>query len=208
MGKFLIYLIFLYSNAYDQYIGANINIIKESKEIYFSGKRPFSANENKEKRPEASENFDVRYYRCQWKTDPAVRYIEGMVSSFFVITSDASFIVYDLSDSLKVDSVKERNNFLSFSHHDNRLKINFNNPVSKGTFDSVTVFYQGVPPNTGFGSFINSTHDNIPVMCTLSEPYGSRDWWPCKNGLDDKADSIDVYITTPAQYTAVSNCLR
>jgi WhiB family redox-sensing transcriptional regulator len=22
------------------------------------------------------------------------------------------------------------------------------------------------------------------------EPYGSREWWPCKNGLDDKAKEI------------------
>ena len=44
-------------------------------------------------------------------------------------------------------------------------------------------------------------------MWSLSEPYGSRDWWPCKNGLDDKADSIDIIITTPSQYKAASNGL-
>ena len=44
-------------------------------------------------------------------------------------------------------------------------------------------------------------------MWTLSEPYGARDWWPCKNGLDDKADSIDVFITHPSAYTAASNGL-
>ena len=42
-------------------------------------------------------------------------------------------------------------------------------------------------------------------MWSLSEPYGSRDWWPCKNGLDDKADSIDVFITNPIAYKAASN---
>jgi aminopeptidase N len=44
-------------------------------------------------------------------------------------------------------------------------------------------------------------------MWTLSEPYGARDWWPCKNGLDDKADSIDVFITHPGTYRAASNGL-
>ncbi len=33
------------------------------------------------------------------------------------------------------------------------------------------------------------------------------DWWPCRNGLDDKADSIDIYITNPAAYKAASNGL-
>ena len=74
--------------------------------------------------------------------------------------------------------------------------------------DSVSIYYQGIPPDTGFGSFVTSAHAGTPVLWTLSEPYGSRDWWPCRNGLDDKADSIDVIITNPSQYTAASNGLR
>ncbi|MDP5107258.1 MAG: T9SS type A sorting domain-containing protein, partial [Polaribacter sp.] len=33
-------------------------------------------------------------------------------------------------------------------------------------------------------------------------------WWPCKQDLNDKIDAIDVYITTPQQYVAVSNGLE
>jgi len=65
-----------------------------------------------------------------------------------------------------------------------------------------------MPPNDGFGSFVTSQHSGTPILWTLSEPYGSRDWWPCRNGLDDKADSIDIIITNPSQYTAASNGLR
>lgn len=72
----------------------------------------------------------------------------------------------------------------------------------------MSISYKGVPISTGFGAFVNSSHSGVPVMWTLSEPYGSSDWWPCKNGLNDKADSIDVYIVAPSQYTAVSNGLR
>jgi aminopeptidase N len=43
------------------------------------------------------------------------------------------------------------------------------------------------------------------VLWTLSEPYGARDWWPCKQDLNDKIEAIDVYLTTPSQYVAVSN---
>jgi len=208
MGKIFICLIFLYSNAYAQDISYEPNIIKKTKEIALTESQAFSNRQTQVKRTEASNNFDVKYYRCEWQTDPAIRFIQGKVSSFFMILADADYIVYDLSDSLAVDSVKERNGLLSFKQKDNTLKISFSNLKSKGTFDSVTVFYHGVPPNTGFGSFVNSIHDSVPIMWTLSEPYGSRDWWPCKNGLDDKADSIDVYITAPSQYAAVSNGLR
>lgn len=156
----------------------------------------------------ASSNFDINYYRCEWETDPAVRYIKGKITSYFIITSTSYFITFDLMDVLHVDSVKEKNNLLSFKQENNSLIINFNSQKPTGAFDSVSVYYQGVPPNTGFGSFVNALHAGIPVMWTLSEPYGSRDWWPCKNGLDDKADSIDVFITSPSQYTSASNGLR
>jgi aminopeptidase N len=156
----------------------------------------------------ASQNFDIKYYRCEWRVDPAVRYITGKVTSYFIITSPAANISFDLMDALIVDSVMQNNEALSFEHVNNNLKINFASSKPAGILDSVSIYYQGVPPNTGFGSFVTSAHAGVPGMWTLSEPYGSRDWWPCKNGLDDKADSIDVIITNPSQYTAASNGLR
>ncbi len=40
--------------------------------------------------------------------------------------------------------------------------------------------------------------NHAPIIWTLSEPYGAQDWWPCKNTLTDKADSIDTYIAIPS----------
>jgi aminopeptidase N len=155
----------------------------------------------------ASNNFDVKYYRCEWEVDPAVRFIKGKVTLYFTITAAGNSISLDLMSPLITDSVRQRNTLLNYQHANNVLQINFGSTISPGTFDSVTVYYKGVPPNTGFGSFIQDMHSGTPVMWTLSEPYGSRDWWPCKNGLDDKADSIDVIVTHPAQYRAASNGL-
>lgn len=155
----------------------------------------------------AVSNFDAKYYRCEWEVDPAIRYIKGKVTIYFVVANTATSISVDLMSPLVVDSVKQRNNVLTKQHANNILQIDFPSSVNTGTFDSVSIYYQGVPPTTGFGSFIQSTHAGTPVMWSLSEPYGSRDWWPCKNGLDDKADSIDILITTPSQYRAASNGL-
>ncbi len=153
----------------------------------------------------ASANFDVKYYRCEWEVDPAVRYIKGKVTIYYTILSSTGNIILDLMSPLVADSVKQRNQLLTKSQASNTLTINFPATVNAGTLDSVSIFYQGVPPNTGFGSFIQSTHSGTPVMWSLSEPYGSRDWWPCKNDLDDKADSLDVVVTNPVAYKAASN---
>ena len=155
----------------------------------------------------ASNNFDVKYYRCEWEVDPAIRYISGKVTIYYTITSATNFIALDMLSPLIADSVKQRTSILAKQFTNNTLTINFPSTVNTGTFDSITVFYQGVPATTGFGSFIQDSHAGVPVMWTLSEPYGARDWWPCKNGLDDKADSIDVIVTHPAIYKAASNGL-
>jgi len=159
----------------------------------------------REARTMASVNFDVKYYRCEWEVDPAIRYIKGKVTVYYVITSDANSISLDLMSPLVCDNVTQRGASLTKSQANNTLTINFPSVVNAGTLDSVSIFYQGAPPNTGMGSFELSTHSGTPVMWTLSEPYGARDWWPCKNGLDDKADSIDVLITNPIAYKAASN---
>ena len=155
----------------------------------------------------ASNNFDVKYYRCEWEADPAVRFIKGKVTVYFTMITAANSISLDLMSLLITDSVKQKNVLLNFQHANNVLQINFATTLAAGSLDSLSIFYNGIPATTGFGSFIQSTHAGVPIIWTLSEPYGSRDWWPCKNGLDDKADSVDVYITHPSQYKAASNGL-
>lgn len=155
----------------------------------------------------SSNNFDVKYYRCNWELDPAIRYIKGSVTTYFKLSSASSSITLDLMNTLIVDSIKQRNTLLTFSQPTNALLIQFGTTIPSGTLDSISIFYKGVPANTGFGSFIADSHAGVPVIWSLSEPYGARDWWPCKNGLDDKADSIDVFITHPVMYKAASNGL-
>lgn len=154
----------------------------------------------------ASNNFKVSYYRCEWKIDPAKYYIEGNVTPYFVITSSTNSITFDLTTQLHVDSILMRGTKLFFSQvADETLNIQLPSTYASGTKDSLTIFYQGIPAGGGFGSFVQTTHDGVPVIWTLSEPFGARDWWPCRNGLDDKADSIDVFVTHPSQYRASGN---
>ena len=150
-------------------------------------------------------NFDISYYRCEWQVDPSVQYINGKVTIYFKLTENSSSIAFDLKNNLIVDSILHQSDLLSYQHSNDVLTVSLNNPINIGTLDSISIFYQGIPDSGGLGSFKISTHEGTPVLWTLSEPYGSRDWWPCKNGLNDKADSIDIFITHPSSYKAVSN---
>jgi aminopeptidase N len=155
-----------------------------------------------------SDAFDVKYYRCEWTIDPAVRYISGKVTVYYVAKTSINSISLDLMNNLSVTEVKQRSSVLTKQHLNNVLTINLPVSLGAGTLDSLSITYQGSPgPDTGFGAFKNNTHNGAAGMWTLSEPYGSREWWPCKNGLEDKADSIDVFVTHPSIYKASSNGL-
>lgn len=153
----------------------------------------------------ASDNFDVKYYRCEWDVDPNVRYIAGKVTTYFKTNALTSSITLDLQNTLTVDSVKRGNVNLAYSQTTNTIIINYNSALQANTVDSVSIWYKGTPANTGFGSFIKDVHAGVPIVWTLSEPYGARDWWPCNNGINDKADSVDIIITHPSIYRAASN---
>ncbi|MCF2492723.1 M1 family aminopeptidase [Dyadobacter chenhuakuii] len=159
-------------------------------------------------RTSASQNFDVKYYRCEWEVDPAVRYIKGVVTTHFVMTSSGNSITLDLANEHIISSVTRNNVALSFTHMNGAVTVSFPVPIAGGVKDSISISYGGVP-TTAFSPFTTATHgpNQDPAMWTLSEPFGAKDWWPCKNGLDDKADSIDVYIKHPAIYKAASNGL-
>ena len=174
------------------------NIAKAEKEAHAGRLMP--------RKSTAAQGYDVTYYRCYWNVDPAVKYISGNITTHFKPTQPAfNSLVFNLSDSLIVDSVIFHHNSLPFVHASDLLTVIFPSILAQNTTDSVTVFYKGVPMDNGSDSFVQSTHNETPVIWTLSEPYGASDWWPCKNGLTDKADSLDIFVNTPSAYKAVSN---
>lgn len=156
----------------------------------------------------ASEFIDVVYHRCEWSVDPGVRAISGKVTTYFLPKVPATQVTFDLADTMIVDNVSRNGSNLLFSRANNTVVIELGTTIPSNTLDSVSIQYHGIPSSTGFGSFTQTSHEGVPVIWTLSEPYGARDWWPCKNTLDDKFDSIDIFITCPKAYKGVSNGLR
>ncbi len=158
---------------------------------------------------DSTRNYDLKYHRLEWTLDPNVRSILGVVTTYFEAKEELSEVYYDLHNDLTVDSVKQGSQHLDFIRAGNDLlRIFLPASLSDGQMDSTTVFYHGPPPSSGFGSFETATlSDGTPALWTLSEPYGARDWWPCKQDLSDKIDSVDILVTTLKDYRVASNGL-
>ena len=153
-----------------------------------------------------SSPFDLVYARTLWFLNPSVRYIRGEVT-YFIKSIDGiqQEIGFDLSNDLQVDSILQINQPLSFNHQNNRLTITLLAP-NNGGLDSLSIFYHGVPPSSGFGSFsTGQTPTGLPALWTLSEPYGASDWWPSRLSLGDKIDSLDMIVHTPEGFLASGN---
>jgi aminopeptidase N len=154
-------------------------------------------------------DYDLYYHRMNWYVNPAVDSIRGSVTSYFKAVTTMNSMQFELNSPLVVESIKYHNvSISSYTHASNIITINFSAPINVNQKDSITIFYKGAPPQgAGFGSFIQDYHNGTPIIWTLSEPFGAPDWWPCKNSLSDKIDSIDIYVTTPSQFRVGSNGL-
>ena len=152
-------------------------------------------------------NYDLRYHRLEWLIDPDTFYIRGAVTSYMVITEPAvSELQFELIDQLTVDSVIHLGKRAEFEHTGGILSLYTGQIIAAGTLDSLTVYYHGIPSSgNGFGSFMKEMHNGVPVIWTLSEPFGASDWWPSKNDLSDKIDSIDIFVVSPSAYRTASN---
>ncbi|MCX7744398.1 MAG: M1 family aminopeptidase [Flavobacteriales bacterium] len=152
--------------------------------------------------------YDVINHVLSLEVDPSQFYIKGAVQTGFIpFTSGLNEIYFDLSFNLTVDSVLFQNQSVSFTQLANDgLKIEFPYTLNISQYYEVSVFYQGVPPMPSvLGGFDTSSHQGIPVAWTLSQPYAAKYWWPCKQSLNDKIDSVEVIVKTPVAYRAGSN---
>ena len=153
-------------------------------------------------------NYDVVYNRLELNVDPSQAAISGDVTAYYRAKSPMSQIIFELNDNMTVSQVLHHENPLSFTQNTNdELVITLPTVLNTAQLDSLTISYSGIPLSGGFGYYVQSTHGNdaVPIVWTLSEPYGAKNWWPCKQDLVDKVDSLDVYLNTPRFYTPLND---
>ncbi|MFM6984833.1 MAG: M1 family aminopeptidase [Chitinophagaceae bacterium] len=131
--------------------------------------------------------------------------LKGEVGFTFKSQSALNELELDLRKPLIVDSVVYHGKSIGFTHGNNHLLIvPFPTSVIAGTTDSLKVFYHGTP-DMSTRSYSRNVNVSGPNISTLSQPYGAHYWWPCRENLSDKIDSLDVYLTVDTPYYAVSN---
>jgi len=153
-------------------------------------------------------NYDIVSHELHFTVNPSQYFITGVVTTAFTAKENMSTVTFELTNQLTVSSVTRDGNNLAFvQNDDNELVITLPATQPEGVTDDVTINYSGLPGFTD-EPFMLAEHNGSPILTTQSEPYGAMEWWPCKNDLNDKIETLDVYITAPSQYVSVSNGLE
>lgn len=153
------------------------------------------------------DNYDVCFYFIDLNATNLNKTISGKASiKAKVVNQPLNELMLQLHSSLTVDSVKIDNQLLSYSHTNNEIHIPINNPISENQYFTADIYYHGTSSGTGIKNG-QSPSWGAKITWTLSESYHAMDWFPCKQVLNDKADSAWIFITCPNTLKVGSNGL-
>lgn len=159
------------------------------------------------------ETIDALYYKIDLTINE--NYIKGKTTIKLKpagVSIDTCF--FDLKSNMIVDSVYLNNAKINFTRKPGEDKLGIKLPITFSPLEEfeIDIFYKGIPIRELFGGYVYGTdqattkrNDGQPVIWTLSEPYSSSNWFPCKDTPADKVDSSDVWITADEFYKTVSN---
>ncbi|PKL82198.1 MAG: peptidase M1 [Ignavibacteriae bacterium HGW-Ignavibacteriae-3] len=154
-------------------------------------------------------NIDVTYYKLQLLLDYPTKFLVGLVTVKAKSTKNQLKSFYlDLANTMLATSVIKGNKNLPYLQSNDSLKITLDREYAVGEEFSIDITYSGYPKSGNFGNFVFSTHTSQisnPVIWSLSEPYGAKEWWPSKDTPADKADSSEVWISADPYFVSVSN---
>ncbi|MBN2610950.1 MAG: T9SS type A sorting domain-containing protein [Bacteroidales bacterium] len=156
-----------------------------------------------------ADGYDVKFYKLDLHASDTSVYLGGSVTVLFEITGEKTGQVsLDFSGHYQVDSIISGTNKLNYRHSSDSLVVYLGRDFTKNELAEIAVFYCSKPgmayPRKGiFNSFNKSV--NKGYTWTLSEPFSAKYWFPCRQVLTDKADSVYVFITTDAHLLAGSN---
>lgn len=140
-------------------------------------------------------------------------FIKGDVLFNAFARNSIDTVVLELFEGYSILSVKVNNSSITnFNRRNSAIYI----PLirAKNEIFSIQITYEGNAPDQTTNPLGGSglTHGysnewNKEVTYTLSEPFSAYEWWPCKQSLSDKIDSLDMFLTVPKECLAGSNGL-
>ena len=155
--------------------------------------------------------YDVYYYDLKVAIEPFKKMLSGTSNVYFVVKEPTRKIQIDLNPSLAISSIEGAGRQLPYSRAHNAVFIDLPDLLLPGSKQLISINYNGQPLEPDFrvpnyGAFIWSHDDqHNPWIQSICQGSGANGWWPNKDHLSDKADSVTLTVTVPSNLVCVSN---
>jgi aminopeptidase N len=160
-------------------------------------------------------SFDVTYYNLDVEINPADSTLSGFVDVYFTVVQPTNQIALALDPRLTISSVHKLNNPdipvpITRTETDRTFYVHFPQTLQPGTKESLRIEYGGKPkiaenPPWDGGVVWVTTPSGEPWVAVANQTIGAWVWWPNKDHVSDKADSVSVNFTMPEELTVASN---
>ncbi len=156
---------------------------------------------------ERIKQYDLHYANFYLSTTNTSSFLGGHVN-LHASCFNLDTMVLELHEDFLIDSILVNQEKTNYARRKRTLYILVNQTNKFQT----SIYYHGTAPtnsnNPLGGSGLSNDFDrntNTLITYTLSEPFSAYEWWPCKQDLNDKIDSVDLHITIPSTCKVGSN---
>lgn len=152
--------------------------------------------------------YDINFYYLDLEVDNKTANISGSCTiEAVIINHEIDTIALELIDQAQIDSILINKQKSDFIHADDLVLIPVSGQIIQEEAIEILVFYTLIDGDiiTTRGISNSSNQPNREVTWTLSEPFYSKYWFPCKQDLTDKIDSAYLFFTAPENIKVGSN---
>jgi len=145
-------------------------------------------------------DYDVKFYHLDLQVENNSIAISGnVIINAQVVATQLDTFAFELMDEVILDSAKINNVLYNTIRLNDEVFIPLTEPLINNQLFSAQIFYHSNESDGDLFTGISTEYDTTwqkHVTWTLSEPFNARQWWPVKQVLTDKADSVWVFLTT------------
>lgn len=155
------------------------------------------------------DDYDVTFYFLDIEVSNSSIYVDGNTTINGIAKVDLDTFAIELIPEQTITQILFNGvEYTVYDREGNNVIIPVDE-INAGSSFSAQIFYNGQPPTGGgfFAGISTSTGWGKDVTWTLSEPFAASDWFPVKQDLEDKADSVWVFLTTSSSNMAGSQGL-
>jgi aminopeptidase N len=156
--------------------------------------------------PQQKQQLDEQHVNLNVRVDPQARTIQGTVTIEFKATAQLKTLKMRLRDVMHVSAATLDHAAIAITRNGSDLIFQLNPPLAKDSLHTISIDYNGAPPGSATisGGMFFDSHSGVPSATTLSEPFGTYNWWPCIDDVSDKF-TADISLAVPPAMLGASN---